>query len=215
MNKLYYLFIINVILYLNCSPQPNVNSCDFFRSQYTSGKPYIWFSIYKENKNKLGCEYIFNYTDLYGAGKGIMIVREDSILIKATYEKNTFDLFLHLTDTVMTKRWIEIQTQTLIDIDKVQNNKIVKHTLSVMDILKREKEKIYVLNINDMLYYPDTNGKIYSLIIFFSTYDGVIGHYYVDNKVPLNIYPSTIYSPRGDILSDIIDYSKVEKKSFK
>lgn len=196
MNK--YLVCIYSLLLLGCTNFNPSNNCPIENDKLADLFFYIDSSFVKEKE----CFYIVksNYFDK-NIFNGKLLKKENSVLINFSKSNDEYELFFSFDATIGTKNYIHIYQRNWKN--KSPDEKVMEaYQISLEQVVNNTNEKVAILKLHQIANGFE-NLPTLDVIVFFSSRKGFIGSYYLNPN-----FPFAIIGKAGNILEDIIDYSK-------
>jgi hypothetical protein len=199
MDKVFNSLKILFLLFLLSSCRTNKNNCLVNYTIYKGIKESPALSVTKKTEDK--CHYqikLLNCFQGFNESNGEMYVNNNGVYIKLLQPKTTyfrlFDFFQQVEDIKN------------INIISSGNNKEDFRIRSKLEsVIVKDNMKVYIFRLIDFICFEK---KAFDTVFFVTKDNGVIGSYhstYNENGVEVVIYPV------GDVLENIIDYSKKER----
>ena len=201
LNKITALALVtfSVLIFFSCSVQTTCleDYKEFIGYTYS---PNI--SIEDKLINNGNCEFKVRFTLCIGdetyLDEGIMIIRKDKYYLQSSKgmfeEFKIFDLKLNIDEKFNARFKYSINSL----------DGVMTYAISLIDQAYWNDKKVYIFRVEDS--FCESNYQ-YDQVFFITKENGIIGSYIsaIDND-----QVEWIYSPRGEILKDILDYSNKE-----
>lgn len=189
--------LISLIFYIGCQTYDQNNAKCFTKSIEYEKKERSVF--YLENLANSKCIYIVNSGWSNFENTGRLYYAGNNVYVDLANEKK-YCLFTSIKDSIGTKRNIKILTMN------TYNDKIIPeyHEIKLIGKYKTNNENYLVIKIKNFVPAIDKEIGIMDAVVFFSDHHGFIGSYLSPIKDT-----SVLLEKNGNILENLIDYSKI------
>ena len=203
-NKHFYfkiiLFVLICFYSIKCSKKQNYSSDCLLSDIKIDEKLFLSFSE-KENQDcAFSLTSSYSYFEVDSTAK--LLIEGEDVFINLSGKENVYEKFFSLNQKIGEKRKIQIKNRDW----KGGNgfNFVTRdYNIEIINKLELENEVILFISIIDFIYSLEID-RSYDAVVIFSSKNGFIGSYTVDNL------EKVILSQRGEIFDKIVDYSNFE-----